>query len=171
MPTERDNEAIARKLVQHVLRGVSVARYEDGSRDGMVDAQITYPDGTVAALEVVGDHDPNYRNLDARIRDGGNRIDAPTLRNTWILNLKDHPDVSDVRAIRGTIVALLEDLEAARLHLDDGHHGLRGHLGPRSGRTAPHGCAETARRNHSPLDLQRPRPAPRGDVGSRERLA
>jgi hypothetical protein len=101
-------------FVRHVLGGgVSADWYDDGSRDGMVDAKITYPDGTVAALEVVGDHDPNYRTLDARIRAGAGCINAPTLRNTWILNLKDHPDVSDVRAIRRTIVALLEAFEAA----------------------------------------------------------
>ena len=223
----------------------------------MVDAQITYADGTIAALEVVGDHDPNYRNLDARIRDGGSRIDAPTLRNTWILNLKDHPDVSDVRAIRKKIVALLEALEAAslpgnlkwpdgRLWMTDpaiaeeftrlgvqfansapspeprvylltpflggwaadpnqlvgwveqflagaasdvsaklaasGHDERHAFIWTTAttdyaatsvlevDETAPHGCAQTARRNHSPLDLQRPRPAPRGDVGSREQL-
>jgi hypothetical protein len=78
VPNERGDEVIARRLVQHVLGGaVAVDRYDDGSRDGMVDAQITYPDGTIAALEVVSDHDPNYRNLDARIRDGGSRIHAP----------------------------------------------------------------------------------------------
>jgi len=111
--TERGDEAIARKLVQHVLGGgVSADWYDDGSRDGMVDAQVTYPDGTVAALEVVGNHDPNYRSLDDAIRKGGARIDAPTLRNTWILNLKEH---ADVRTIRKAIVALIESLEAASL--------------------------------------------------------
>ena len=112
VPTERVDEALARKLVQHVLGGVSVDRYEDGSRNGMVDATITYADGTVAALEVVGDHDPNYRSLDDAIRKGGARIGAPTLRNTWILNLKDH---ADVRTIRENIAPILEALEAAFL--------------------------------------------------------
>jgi hypothetical protein len=116
MTTERENELIACAIVEHCLPKATVKHVGDEPGDGMIDGLITYLDGRTAALEVVGDHDPNYRRLDARIRDGGSRIDAPTtLRNTWILNLKDHPDVPDVRAIRGTIVTLLATIEASGL--------------------------------------------------------
>jgi hypothetical protein len=75
----------------------------------MVDAHITYPDGTVAALEVVGDKDKAREGLQARLEREGQSIEAPTLRHKWVLTLAEH---AKIREIRRDIVPLLELIES-----------------------------------------------------------
>jgi hypothetical protein len=58
VPEDRPYEQVARHIVRHALPSVTVVtQHEDGSRDSMVDALITYPDGRTAAPEIVGDYD------------------------------------------------------------------------------------------------------------------
>jgi hypothetical protein len=50
VPEDRPDEQVARHIVRHALPSVTVVtQHEDGSRDSMVDALITYPDGRTAA--------------------------------------------------------------------------------------------------------------------------
>jgi hypothetical protein len=116
MATRRPDELMARAIIEQCITGAHVEHVGDQPGDHMIDILITYSAGNTAAVEVVADHDQNYRRLDARIRaGGGHRIAARTLRNTWILSLKEQ---ADVRAVRTSIVPLLEAFEAALLPVD-----------------------------------------------------
>src|SRR5689334_13151665 len=115
MPDERPEEQLARRIVQHTLRGTEVRRHDDGSMNAMVDALITYPDGTVAGLEIVRDTDPGYQRLWARIGKHGQLIDAPDLRHTWhIVVGTDAP----IRDLRKQIVGVLSYIEAEPIALE-----------------------------------------------------
>jgi hypothetical protein len=125
VPDERSEERLARLIVQRTLRGTVVSRHDDGSRNAMVDAVITYPDGSSAGLEVVRDTDPDYQRLWARIGRHGQLIDAPDLRHTW------HVVVSTdarIRELHDEIVGVLRFIEAQPIALElDWPDGRRWH--------------------------------------------
>ena len=78
VPDDRPDEQIARHIVRHaLLSGLTVTQHDDGSRDSMVDALITYPDGRTAALEIVGDYDRAYRVCWSGLRGRGKSSTRP----------------------------------------------------------------------------------------------
>jgi hypothetical protein len=110
VPEDRPDEQVARHIVRHALPSVTVVtQHEDGSRDSMVDALITYPDGRTAAPEIVGDYDRVYRVVSERLTREGQVLDAPTLKYSWRITVED---TARIRELRAGIVDLLEFVEA-----------------------------------------------------------
>ena len=106
---DRPDEQVARHIVRHALPSVTVTQHDDGSRDSMVDALITYPDGRTAALEIVGDYDRAYRVVLERLTREGQVLDAPTLKYSWRITVED---TARIRELRAGIVDLLAFVEA-----------------------------------------------------------
>ena len=109
VPEDRPDQQVARHIVRHALPSVTVTQYDDGSRDSMVDALITYPDGRTAALEIVGDYYRAYRVVLERLTREGQVLDAPTLKYSSRITVED---TSQIRELRAGIVDLLEFVEA-----------------------------------------------------------
>jgi hypothetical protein len=109
VPRDRPEEQIARSIVRHALPNVTVYQQDDGSRDGMVDALITYPDQRTAALEIVSDRDPAYNDVLAALTRQKTVLDAPTLKHSWWITVED---TARIRKLRKEIVRRLEIIEA-----------------------------------------------------------
>jgi hypothetical protein len=106
-PTESPEERLARDIVSTVL-GVPVKRFEDGTAPGQIDALIHYPD-RAAALEVVADHDPEYKSQEAALYSKKNHvIEVSGLRESWIVTLSREAKINKVKK---ALPELLRDLQ------------------------------------------------------------
>ena len=95
--TEGRDEGWAREIVEWVL-GVPVERFDDGSADSMVDAEVHYPDRK-AALEVVTDHDQELTEQGAVLHDLKNRIEVSGLRQSWVVILSGKANIKKVKQV------------------------------------------------------------------------
>lgn len=112
-PAEGRGEVMAREVVARCL-GATVERYDDGTRDGMPDGRIRYLDGTIAPLEVVGDHLPAYNAQRTALEQRGHgRLTVEGLRWHWVVSIEV---TADTRPVRRALPDLLRRAEA--LHPD-----------------------------------------------------
>jgi hypothetical protein len=82
---EGADEELARQIVSTVL-GVPVKRFDYGTAPRQVDALVHYPD-RVAALEVVGDHDPKFKRQEEALKRVKHQIEVSGLRTSWTVLL------------------------------------------------------------------------------------
>jgi hypothetical protein len=115
MSRDRPEERAARQIVQLSMSDAVIERYDNGSRDRMVDATIRLNDGSVAGLEVVTDTDPAYRQTWDRLVKNGQIIDAPGLRHTWHLVVRTG---ASIRELRERAVGVLSYIEAETIALE-----------------------------------------------------
>lgn len=92
---ERGNERAARHIVSRAL-GVPVERFEDGRAPGQVDAVFTHPDGRVAALEVVADHEDAFNAQWDALAKIGHMLTVPGLDGAWAAQLSRSAKVREV---------------------------------------------------------------------------
>ena len=82
-----------------------VERFDDGTANSMVDAEVRYPDRK-AALEVVTDHDRELTEQGALLHDLKNRIEVSGLRQSWMVILSGKAKINEVkRALRKSLSA------------------------------------------------------------------
>lgn len=112
VPEERRNELFARLVVAQAL-GCVVERFEDGSRDSQVDAQILHPHGA-AGLEIVADIDPEQSSMWGALDAVGHEVYVDGLTRRWIVSLRRSASVKKAVA---AIPALMLSLERGDLHL------------------------------------------------------
>lgn len=100
------DELLARVLLQHVL-GAIVTQHDDGSAPSMYDLDVAYPDGRLAAAEVVSTRDAQAMSLAAATqREVYTDVAALTL--TWFVTMRPE---AHVRTLRRRLPAVLTDLE------------------------------------------------------------
>ena len=103
-PDEGRDEQWAREIVSKIL-GVPVERFDDGTANSMVDAEVHYSDRK-AALEVVADHDSELTEQGAVLHDLKHRIEVSGLRQSWMVILSGKANLSEVkRALRKSLPA------------------------------------------------------------------
>jgi hypothetical protein len=86
MPPLRPEEQWARQLMAAEL-GAVVDQHDDQSQDSMYDLKVTYPDGTIAAAEVVAAADADSIELWNLVNSNGRRI-YHQLVGGWTLSLR-----------------------------------------------------------------------------------
>ena len=101
---EGRDEQWAREIVSKIL-GVPVERFDDGTANSMVDAEVHYSDRK-AALEVVTDHHPELTEQGAVLHDLKHRIEVSGLRQSWTVVLSGKTNINEViRALRKSLPA------------------------------------------------------------------
>lgn len=81
----RDDERWAQACIQHVLPGCTVEAHDDGSRPGMYDLKIVYPDGSVGAAEVTAAADADRVQLWREVRKRALIRQEPDLIGGWLV--------------------------------------------------------------------------------------
>ena len=112
-----DEELWAQACIQQALLDARVEQHDDGSRPGMYDLRIVYPDDSVAAVEVTIAGDPKYIELGKELDRKAKHWHVAGLRGSWWIRVlpsarlrelrQQLPDIlrslelDDVRNIRG----------------------------------------------------------------------
>lgn len=111
MQSDRFEEVIARQIVSEAL-DVEVELYDDGSKVGgrMVDAVFKYPEGSTAALEIVGDVDVPSAQQWGRLAKDGFTFQIEGLNHGWFVSIYDRVSIDNL--VRGELLAILGRLEA-----------------------------------------------------------
>jgi hypothetical protein len=107
---ERDDERTAKRLVRLCLGDVEVCRHDDGSRPGMYDLELRWPNGDVEAMEVTRATSATLRHVGHQFDRQGLIAAAETTRS-WIVHLA--ADTTDVRSVRAKIDHQLRQVELA----------------------------------------------------------
>lgn len=105
-------ERWARQIVARDL-GLPVDRYEDGTRNGMVDAVIRSPFGLVP-LEVVQDVNVAEQQQSAALERYGRELFVPELDVGWYVTLDSRAKVRDVRRDLPALLRRIDELRAGR---------------------------------------------------------
>ena len=109
---EGDDELLARHVVVMVL-AVPVERFDYGTAPRQVDALVHYPD-RVAALEVVGDHDPKFRRQEEALTRVKHQIDVSGLRKSSMVLLTRKANINKVKEALPTLLLDLQHNPPAR---------------------------------------------------------
>lgn len=104
---EKPNERFARHLVARSL-GVSVSRYEDGTRDGQVDAMIHGADG-MEALEIIADHEAAFNAQWSALERLNHRLEVQGLRRDWSVQLARSAKVKDIARYLPELMLAMQD--------------------------------------------------------------
>jgi len=100
------DELLARAVLQQVL-GAIVTQNDDGSAPSMYDLDIAYPDGRLAAAEVVSTRDAQAMSLEAATH---RKVytEVVALKSTWFVMMRPE---AQVRTLRRKLPAVLTDME------------------------------------------------------------
>lgn len=82
-----DEEAWTRDCIREALPGCTVDQHDDGSQPGMYDLKVTYPGGSVGAVEVTAAADAQQLELWRLVRRRGKPWIEPTLAGGWIVEI------------------------------------------------------------------------------------
>jgi len=105
---DRPEERWAQATLQVALKEAVVEQYDDGSRPGMHDLRIRYPDGRTGAAEVTRGVHSDATALWRIIGNPGRWID-PSIRGGWAVSVRP---AARGKLLRNHLPALLRDLEA-----------------------------------------------------------
>jgi hypothetical protein len=106
----RSEEAWVKACIEQELPDVQVDQHDDGSQPSMYDLQITYPDGSVAAVEITAAMDERQMTVRQFTRGHGTRWEEPNLVGGWDVRVSA-PDVP--KDFTKQLPGLLRDLEQA----------------------------------------------------------
>jgi hypothetical protein len=141
----RDDELWAQVCIQHALPGCTVEAHDDGSRPGMYDLKIVYPDGSIGAVEVTAAADAGRVELWREIRKRVLIRREPDLIGGWLVRVLSSARARDLdRRLTG----LLRELErGGRTAV----RGIRGSTDPLEAQASSLGVIEAIQ---SPTDRQ-----------------
>ncbi|ROO51172.1 hypothetical protein EDC02_6040 [Micromonospora sp. Llam0] len=111
--TKHWDELLARMVIESAL-DIQVEVHDDGSEPSMHDLTLKYPDGRVAAAEVVSTRDPKARRLSAAVADLGYQRCA-NLRRLWIISVTPSAKVGRLAKVAPSFLADLERAGVDRL--------------------------------------------------------
>jgi hypothetical protein len=103
-----DEERWAQACIQQALPESVVEQHDDGSRSGMYDLKIFYPDESIAAVEVSAAADGKQVELGKQLYDQGQGWRVPDLAGTWWVRVSPS---AQVRTLRRELPGLLYALE------------------------------------------------------------
>jgi hypothetical protein len=107
-----EEEAWVRKCLLEALPRCTVDQHDDNSEAGMYDLTITYPDGTIGAVEVTAAADRQQVELWKLVGGRGKRWIEPGIAGGWLVRILPSTQAKDLlRQLPG----LLGDLERAGL--------------------------------------------------------
>jgi hypothetical protein len=106
-------EAWVRECLREALPCSEVDQHDDNSEAGMYDLTITYPDGTIGAVEVTAAADSQQLELWKLAGGRGNRWIEPAIAGGWIVRI---PPSTRAKTLLRQLPGLLRDLERAGLH-------------------------------------------------------
>lgn len=121
-------EEWARRAVSHTL-GVPVIQHDDNSQEGMYDLAITYPDGSVGAVEVTAAADPDSIELWRLLNGSSERWILADLAGGWIVSFDP---TARAKRIFLELPTLLLQLEQAGTNELQTTHRFRHHPAYRS---------------------------------------
>jgi hypothetical protein len=113
----RDEERWAQACIQHALPDCSVQQHDDGSKPGMYDLKIVYPDGSTGAVEVTTAADAERVALWREVRKRDLIRQEPDLAGGWLVRVQRSARVRDLDR---DLPPLLRELER------DGRTVIRG---------------------------------------------
>lgn len=123
----RGEEKWCQSILSTVL-GVRVEQHDDGSRPGMHDLDVLFPDGRRGAVEVTAAADADAIEFWNLINGSGERWIEPQLKGGWTVSAWPTARAKRLRKELPTLLRMLEDRAIVELSPDDGGVG-RG-LGP-----------------------------------------
>ncbi len=104
----RDDELWAQACIQHALPGCSVEQHDDGSRPGMYDLKIVYPDGSTGAVEVTAAADAPRVDLWREVRKRAMLRQESSLAGGWLVRILPS---ARARELDRQLPGLLQELE------------------------------------------------------------
>ena len=126
-------ELWAQACIQQELPGLPVEQHDDGSKPSMYDLQITYPDGSIGAVEVTAAADAQQLELWKVVGGRGKRWIEPGLAGGWQVRIL--PSTRGKKLL-SQLPTLLRDLEHTGIRLlrgdnssSDRRSALAGELG------------------------------------------
>jgi hypothetical protein len=121
---ERDDERTAKRLVQLCWPEVQVCLHDDGSRPGMFDLWLCWPNQHVEAMEVTTETAPDLRQLGNRLDVQGAVIATKSSRDWFVYLEVGTTDVRNVRAKIDRLLGLVEEAGITRFGRPEEHSSV-----------------------------------------------
>jgi hypothetical protein len=117
MRPQRAEELWACRCIEGAIQGASARIVDDGSRPGMHDLEVIYPDGGSAAVEVTAAADRDSIEF-WNLANGQGRWIEPGLAGGWSVELLPTARVKTLRKELPRLLRILEGMGATRVRID-----------------------------------------------------
>jgi hypothetical protein len=97
MTTIRPEEIWAKACIEQALPGARVCQHDDGSESSMYDLTLTYPNGSIGAVEITRAADKKYIELSRALDKRTRRWQEPSLTGTWWVRVLPSANARDLR--------------------------------------------------------------------------